>query len=111
MNLRNATTKLASTLTFASLLAVAACTAAPAHVPSEAESTSSTTEALGSGPVGGSGGNNFSCGPIGCICYGDDDCNNMFGAGACDGRGPPKCFERGPGPVYCVCYGAGRRVQ
>ena len=63
------------------------------------ENTATTAEAL---RAGGGGGRGFNCGGLGCICNGDWDCNNMFGSGAC-GSWPAKCYERGPGPVYCIC--------
>jgi hypothetical protein len=44
----------------------------------------------------------FSCSKLGCICHGDHDCNTMFESGVC-GDVPAKCFERGPGPHYCIC--------
>lgn len=74
--------------------------AAEAAAP-DGGATSTSTAALTSG---GGGAVGFSCGPLGCICNGDYDCNNMFGSGVCNGL-PAKCWERGPGPVYCICGG------
>jgi len=63
------------------------------------ENTAEKSEAL----INGGGGLGiYSCGPIGCICHGDFDCNNMFTDGVC-GSWPAKCYERGPGPTYCIC--------
>jgi len=86
------------------VLAVAGCAAGGAETTeAPAEGPTATSEApLVSG--GGGGGLSFSCGPLGCICHGDFDCNNMFGSGVCDGLNA-KCYERGPGPVYCICGG------
>jgi len=64
--------------------------------PAEEANISKTQSALISG-----GSNSFSCGALGCICNGDDDCNNLFSGGAC-GSWPAKCYERGPA-MYCVC--------
>lgn len=76
-------------------------TAATADKPTaaEEENIARTESALTSG--GGGGGNSFSCGALGCICYGDWDCNNMFSGSAC-GSWPAKCYERGPSQ-YCIC--------
>ena len=64
------------------------------------EETATSVSALKAG--GGGGGAGFSCSGLGCICYGDYDCNDMFGSGVC-GDMPAKCYERGPGPHYCIC--------
>ena len=75
---------------------------ASANEANEANEETGTSEAaLKAG--GGGGGMNFSCGPLGCICNGDYDCNNMFGSGVCDNL-PGRCFERGPAQ-YCICGG------
>ncbi len=42
----------------------------------------------------------FDCGPLGCICSGDADCNDMFGSGIC---GDGICFEDDRGNVVCIC--------
>ncbi len=42
----------------------------------------------------------FDCGPLGCICSGDPDCNDMFGSGVC---GDGICFEDDGGHVVCIC--------
>ena len=62
----------------------------------EEENIGKTEAALISG-----GSNSFNCGPIGCICNGDWDCNNLFSGGAC-GSWPAKCYVRGPSQ-YCIC--------
>ena len=93
---------------FSTICAGCAATTAPsegdeaetanAHANSDDAIESRTAALL----AGGGGGLNFSCGALGCICHGDFDCNNMFGGNAC-GSWPSKCYERGPGPVYCIC--------
>jgi hypothetical protein len=72
--------------------------------PSVAQSTGTTEQALESGGAGGSSG--YMCGALGCICYGDFDCNNMFTDGVC-GSWPAKCYSRG----YCECAPWVRRTQ
>ena len=62
----------------------------------EEENIGKTEAALTSG-----GSNSFSCGALGCICNGDEDCNDLFSGGAC-GSWPAKCYQRGPSQ-YCVC--------
>jgi hypothetical protein len=54
--------------------------------------------ALGASRLGGRLG--FACGPLGCVCSGDPDCNDMFSSGVC---GDGICFEDGSGGVVCVC--------
>ena len=45
---------------------------------------------------GGSGGLNFECGALACVCTGDEDCNDMFESNKC---GPiAVCYPDG-----CVC--------
>ena len=72
--------------------------ATPAERPTAAEEENihKTEAALISG-----GSNSFSCGALGCICNGDEDCNNLFSGGAC-GSWPAKCYQRGPSQ-YCIC--------
>lgn len=76
--------------------APAAATPAERPTAAEEENIGKTEAALISG-----GSNSFSCGPIGCICNGDADCNNLFSGGAC-GSWPAKCYQRGPSQ-YCIC--------
>ncbi len=80
-------------------LATSGCAAAPANdeepVATEQELPTSKSDRQGRD-------HRFSCSKLGCICHGDHDCNTMFEAGVC-GEMPAKCFERGPGPHYCIC--------
>lgn len=71
----------------------------PAPTATSPEPVGTTRQALTS--TGGGGGGSFSCGPLGCICTSDWDCNNLFGSGAC-GTWPAKCYTRGPSQ-YCIC--------
>ena len=75
---------------------------AHAQAPSAAEEENiAKTEAALSGGGGGGGSNSFTCGALGCVCNGDEDCNNLFSGGAC-GSWPARCYLRGPSE-YCVC--------
>ena len=57
--------------------------------------------AIGMALGAGSGGRlGFACGPWGCVCSGDVDCNDMFSSGIC---GDGICFEDGSGGVVCIC--------
>lgn len=76
---------------------------APADAREGQGEATATSEAALVSNGGGGGGLGYSCSAIGCICWGDFDCNNMFTDGVCGDR-PAKCWERGPGPVYCTCY-------
>ncbi len=84
----------------------AATTESPEPVASDTASTESDDSIESSSAAllagGGGGALGFSCSGLGCICHGDADCNNMFDGNAC-GSWPSKCYERGPGPVYCIC--------
>ncbi len=46
------------------------------------------------------GGLGFSCGGVGCVCNGDDDCNDMFSTNVC---GPNAACFVSRGQVVCVC--------
>ena len=96
-------TNLVSTVALSCLgvIAFTGCAASPAGDDAAEGPTAASEAPLVSG---GGGGLSFSCGPLGCICHGDWDCNNMFDSGVCDGLNA-KCWERGPGPVYCICGG------
>jgi hypothetical protein len=50
--------------------------------------------------IGSAGRLGFTCGPLGCVCSGDSDCNDMFSSGIC---GDAICFEDGSGGVVCIC--------
>jgi len=86
---------------------ITGCAAGPAdddrsadETTTSEEETATSSSALKAG--GGGGGLSFSCSGLGCICHGDYDCNNMFESGVC-GTMPAKCYDRGPGPHYCIC--------
>jgi len=50
--------------------------------------------------TGGRGRLGFSCGPFGCICSGDSDCNDMFTTNVC---GPHAVCSVYGGQVVCIC--------
>jgi|KBSMisStaDraftv2_1062788.scaffolds.fasta_scaffold799937_1 hypothetical protein len=59
-------------------------------------------------PKGGSGSAPYTCNAKECTCTGDDNCNKMFGSGACTGGMlSTNCDTSGKNPV-CTCVNAAR---
>jgi hypothetical protein len=84
-----------SVLSFGTLamFAVTGCGGGPPSEPTDT-ATATTSEAVASA--------GYTCTGGACICYGDDDCNGLFGSGLCDGKNDT-CWTRGP-TQYCTCY-------
>ena len=62
-------------------------------------------------PKGGSGSSPYTCNSKECTCVGDDNCNKMFGSGACTGGMlSTNCDTSGKNPV-CTCVNAARTTQ
>ena len=62
-------------------------------------------------PKGGSGKSPYTCNAKECTCVGDDNCNKMFGSGACTGGMlSTNCDTSGKNPV-CTCVNAARSSQ
>ena len=96
--------RLATLFSAATLIAgvLPACALGSADAPAEQAANTEHGAATEQALTATARAANFSCSGLGCTCSGDWDCNNMFDWGAC-GDWPAKCYERGPGPVYCVC--------
>jgi len=62
-------------------------------------------------PKGGSASAPYTCNAKECTCTGDDNCNKMFGSGACTGGMlSTNCDTSGKNPV-CTCVNAARTTQ